>query len=408
MINVIDKKDCCGCEACVQQCPKHCITMELDDELFYYPVVDAKSCVSCGLCEDVCPQLHADVPRIPLKVFAAKNLDDEERLLSSSGGIFMALARHFIEQHGVVYGVVYDSDWNVCFTYTENIEGVKAMVGSKYVQAKVGGIYKKVKVHLKEGRVVLFTGTPCQIAALKRFLRKEYDNLFLLDVLCAGVPSPGVWRKYFNENVLSAAQGAAVGKNTVLPSLNAISSIEGITFRDKSQHGWEKFSFVVKGNSASKADKNSVLLSSIHSENSYMRGFLSSLYKRRSCHVCKFRDGESHSDITVADFWGIKQLMPDFADDKGVSLVLVWTIKGSEVFSSLPLDFRESNYVEVKSLNGGFKNQKINSKRGLFYELLRKEESFDVALKRALHVSWIMYVLSFFIRAFRKILCIIK
>lgn len=139
-----------------------------------------------------------------------------------------------------------------------------------------------------------------------------------------------------------------------------------------------------------------------------MRGFLSSLYKRRSCHVCKFRDGESHSDITVADFWGIKQLMPDFADDKGVSLVLVWTIKGSEVFSSLPLDFRESNYVEVKSLNGGFKNQKINSKRGLFYELLRKEESFDVALKRALHVSWIMYVLSFFIRAFRKILCIIK
>lgn len=406
MINITDKKECCGCEACVQCCPKHCIQMILDDELFYYPIVDTSSCINCGLCEKICPQIHTQPNKKPLKVYAAKNLNEEERMHSSSGGVFITIAHHFIKKGGIVFGVTYDSDWNVHFSSAETIEEVKAMMGSKYVQAQVGDTYQKAEKQLKTGREVLFTGTPCHIAGLKNYLRKDYENLFTLDILCAGVPSPGVWHKYLQEDILTNST-KIIGEKKSISIPKSFLTIKSIEFRDKSARGREKFSFVVRRKSVSKTD-NDIVLSDMHVNNPFMQGFLSSVYKRRSCHDCKFRRGESHSDITIADFWGIKQLMPNFADDKGVSLVLIGTSKGINLFKSLPLDAVESNYETVKPLNGGFNRTiKMHHKRSIFYTALQQGESFDNALQATLHLSPIEKFQKFSKRVLRKLLHIL-
>ena len=201
MIEIKDKKDCCGCSACVQRCPKQCITLKEDNEGFLYPIVDKKTCIDCGLCEKVCPILHQGEPQKPLKVYAAKNLNEEIRRQSSSGGIFTLLAEQVIQEGGVVFGARFDENWEVKHDYTETIEGLAVFRGSKYVQSRIEDNYKKAEEFLKQGRKVLFSGTPCQIAGLKRFLRKEYEELLTVDFVCHGVPSPGVWRKYLKETV---------------------------------------------------------------------------------------------------------------------------------------------------------------------------------------------------------------
>lgn len=200
MIKIEDKKKCCGCTACVQVCPKQCIDLIEDTEGFLYPKVNKKSCVECGACENVCPFTFTLQPRMnPLVSYAAKNRDEDVRKESSSGGIFTALAENVINEGGVVFGVRFDEKWNPVFDYTETVDGLAAFRGSKYVQSTVGDSFKQVRSFLKANRKVLFSGTPCQVAGLKLFLRHEYDNLLTVEVVCHGVPSPGVWRKYLGE-----------------------------------------------------------------------------------------------------------------------------------------------------------------------------------------------------------------
>lgn len=232
------------------------------------------------------------------------------------------------------------------------------MMGSKYLQARVETGFADAERFLKQGRYVLFSGTPCQIAGLHKYLRKDYPNLLSVDFLCHGVPSPGVWRRYLKETMsdLQSARRAAAGKNTVFPSLNVMPTIVGIEFRDKTLHGWKKYSFVVRGKSAFNADKNSVLLSDIHRENPFMRGFLSDIYLRPSCYECKCKNGVSHSDLTIADFWGIDRLMPDFDDDKGIGLALVNTVKGKQIFKRLSIDIRLSALSDVVALMVALRN----------------------------------------------------
>ncbi len=406
MIKIVNEADCCGCEACVQRCPKQCIAMVMDDELFYYPKLDLSKCIDCGLCESVCPMLHVDPPKAPLKVCAAKNLNLNDRMGSSSGGMFIAIARCIINDGGVVFGAVYDKKWNVMFTSSDTIEGVYPMMGSKYVQARVGKAFEDVERYVKSGRKVLFSGTPCQIFALKRFLRKDYPNLVSVDFLCAGVPSPGVWSKYLSEVVTkSASLEAETGKNTVLSSfLNSISIIGDIEFRNKTQHGWEKYSFVVRKNSAFQGGKNSVLLSDIHYDNGYMQGFLSGIFKRRSCYSCKFVYGNSYSDLTIADFWGIRRAIPEFADDKGVSLVMVNSNSGKAIFDSLPIEYRMTSLAVAKALNGGFaEKRKIHPKRQMFYSYLHENASYSEALTVAMHLSLFEKTFKLMRRATRKL-----
>lgn len=186
MINIIDKVNCCGCSACASACPKRCITMKSDNEGFLYPHLDKDTCIDCGLCEKVCNELHPFPQRSPLQVWAAINKDEEIRLKSSSGGIFHILAKMTIDDGGVVFGARFDENWQVVIDYAETMIGVEDFMGSKYVQARIENAYKNAKRFLIEGRKVLFSGTPCQVAGLKQFLRKEYDNLLTVDFICHG------------------------------------------------------------------------------------------------------------------------------------------------------------------------------------------------------------------------------
>ena len=361
--------------------------MKEDEEGFLYPSVCESECIDCGLCKKVCPLLNPTEKISPQRVLAAKNLNEEERMASSSGGVFIALAKEVLAVKGVVFGAIFDERWEVKHAYTENLAGVKLMMGSKYLQSRIGNCYYEAENFLKEGRIVLFSGTPCQIAGLHKYLRKGYPNLISVDFLCHGVPSPGVWRQYLKELLQIPARRAA-GKNTVLSSsLKSVPEITGIGFRDKELTGWKKFSFVVRGMSADKADKNSVLLSDIHSENPYMRGFLANIYLRPSCYDCKCKNGVSHSDITIADFWGINHLMLDFDDDKGVGMILINTKKGQDMVDNLNLDTRQVSLKDAQRLNGGFiEHIEIPYKRKFFFDKYGKT-GIPTAVERTLHIS---------------------
>lgn len=347
MIDIKNKQECCGCSACAQICPEKCIVMNEDDEGFLYPSVNAGKCIECGQCENVCPFINQYAGKKPKKVLAAKNPDDTIRLKSSSGGIFSMLAERVIDKNGIVFGVRFDENWQPVFDYTETKEGIDAFRGSKYVQAIVGTAYSDVRQFLKQGRQVLFSGTPCQIAGLNRFLKKEYENLITVDVICHGVPSPLVWRQYIEEIAEMPDRREGSGKNTVLSSSKDIPVITGICFRDK-KLGWKKYSFVVRGKSA-KGGKNTVLLSDMHRKNQFMQAFLTNMTLRRSCYNCKAKGGRSGSDISIADFWGISKFYPEMDDDKGTSLVLVYSNKGLNMINEV---LTQSYYIEADYQQG--------------------------------------------------------
>lgn len=321
MIDIKDKSKCCGCAACVQRCPKQCITMLKDNEGFLYPKVDVVKCIDCGLCEKACPVLNVQKERLPQKVYAAKNRDEEIRRQSSSGGIFTILAEKTINAGGVVFGVMFNKNWEVVHSYTETIEGLAAFRGSKYVQSIIGNSYKQAEAFLKQGREVLFSGTPCQIAGLKRFLRKEYDNLLTVECVCHGVPSPLVWREYLE---------------------NIDPEIVNVNFREKSR-SWKKYNFVVNGRD------NTV--NQLFYNNPYMQGFLRDIYLRPSCYACPAKSSKSGADITLGDFWGIDNYMPEIDDDRGVSLVMLHTEKGVSVFNAISCTKVEADYKRALAGN---------------------------------------------------------
>lgn len=346
MIHIEEKRDCCGCESCVQACPRCCISMREDKEGFLYPEVDRDLCVDCHLCERVCPVLNQGEERRPSRVYAAKNKEEEVRRRSSSGGIFTLLAERVIAEDGVVFGARFDECWRVVHGYTETREGLSAFRGSKYVQSRIGDSYRQAEAFLKSGRKVLFSGTPCQIAGLRLYLRKAYENLLTVDFICHGVPSPGVWREYLREEI--ARQRA--GKNSVLSHPNRDQGdicVANISFRDK-RLGWKKFSFaltlsVPDGHGA----KNTVLLSEPLDKNVYLRGFLSDLYLRPSCYACPAKCLKSGSDVTIGDFWGIRRVFPDFDDDKGVSVLLIHTDHAFVTSLLSSMETRECTYEEA-------------------------------------------------------------
>ena len=199
MIKIQNKKKCCGCSACASVCPKSCIAMVCDDEGFLYPSVDESVCINCHLCEKVCPLLKPARFNNINKVYAAVSADSEVRKKSSSGGVFTELAKYVISQGGCVFGAAFADDWSVEHRMVEDVENLSKLRKSKYVQSRIGNTYRKAKSKLLQGQIVLFAGTSCQIAGLKHFLQKDYDNLIAVEILCHGVPSSKVWRMYLKE-----------------------------------------------------------------------------------------------------------------------------------------------------------------------------------------------------------------
>jgi len=344
--------------------------MKEDEEGFLYPVADKDVCIDCNLCEQVCPVLRQREEREPLDVYAAFNKNEEVRMQSSSGGVFTALAESIIKEGGVVFGARFNEDWEVVHDYVETVEGLSAFRGSKYVQSRIGCTFSQAEQFLKQGRKVLFSGTPCQIAGLKLFLRKEYENLLSVDFICHGVPSPGVWRQYLNEFI--AHQGNK--KNSVFsPSkpivLNSIRDISRIEFRNK-RLGWKKYSFaltlsVPDGHGA----KNTVLLSEPYNKNIFMKGFLADLYLRPSCYACPSKCLKSGSDVTIGDYWGIQNVKPEIDDDKGICCTIVSTSKGISHVSRIDIDKVISSYKEVFQGNPALiKSALLSDKRSEFYK----------------------------------------
>ena len=365
MIKIIQKKQCCGCSACLHICPKHSISFREDKEGFLYPQVDTATCIECGLCEKVCPVLNQGEERMPLKVYAAKHADDEIRMKSSSGGIFTLLADQIIDKGGVVFGARFNENWEVVHDYTETKEGLAPFRGSKYVQSNIGNSYKLVEEFLKTGREVMFTGTPCQVAGLKKFLRKDYENLLTVDFVCHGVPSPMVWRKYLEEEI------ARQGNNSV---------VTGVNFRDKST-GWKKYSFVLNFSKASADGEQNTVFSSVFTDNAYMNAFLSDLSLRPSCYACPAKVGKSGADITIGDFWGIENIQPTFDDDKGTSLVFINTNKFTNILYFVSGKVR-ADYSAAINFNSCVRysvDSPIN--RGYFYYRLYLGTLRDALLK---------------------------
>lgn len=321
MIDVKDKKKCTGCHACMSVCPRKCIRMMPDEEGFLYPQVDKEQCIGCGACEKVCPVLHPSDRQFPLQVYAARNWDEDVRMSSSSGGVFTLLAREIIRRGGVVFGASFAKDWQVVHSWTEQMEGLAAFQGAKYVQSLMGDTYLQVCRFLKQGRWVLFSGTPCQVAGLKHFLRTSYERLLTVDVVCHGVPSPLVWRTY-------------------LDSINPCNApITALSMRDKSR-GWKQYGMEIR-------TEDTVLYTGKAAMNLYSQGYLDNLYLRPSCYACPVRKGRSHSDLTLGDFWGIERVYPSMDDNRGTGLVLVNTPMGMNFYRSLLVLQKEVTYEQA-------------------------------------------------------------
>lgn len=347
MINVLNKKDCCGCNACTQACPQQSISLLSDSEGFLYPHVNIDTCIDCGICDNVCPIINRNNPVKPIIAYAAKNLDEDIRLKSSSGGIFTLLAEKVISEGGVVFGVKFDENWEVVHSYTDTINGLIDFRGSKYVQSKIGDSFKLVKQFLTTGRTVLFSGTPCQVSGLKNFLHKKYINLLTVEVVCHGVPSPKVWKDYLNYRY-----SALVNKNQRPAFLQKkFGRLQDIAFRDKS-NGWKNFGIkFCYSNSTSDEIKESEVIS--HKDDIFMKGFLSNLYLRPSCYQCSMRQASSGADISIADYWGIQIVRQEFDDDKGVSAVIINTDNGLRYFENIKNSTRfiVTDYAKIVQYN---------------------------------------------------------
>lgn len=366
MININEKKDCCGCGACAQKCPKQCISLKEDIEGFLYPHVNISSCINCGICEKVCPTINLESTRLPLHTYAAKNKNEYIRLNSSSGGIFTIIAEDIINEGGVVFGAKFDSKWNVIHSWCETIEDLEQFRGSKYVQSSIGNTYIEAKLYLEQGRKVLFTGTPCQIAGLNKFLRKKYDNLITMDFVCHGVPSPRVWFEYLND----------------LLKVKSISKpIEKIEFRNK-KYGWKKYSFTVSKNTYKDKEKVSrIVLQETKYNNTYLKGFVRDLYLRPSCHSCCVKNFKSGSDITIADFWHINKYMKTINDHKGCSLVFIHSnrINLNKYYHNA--DFYELNSNSICTSNKTISKSSIPHKnRNLFFNDFATSHYSTIAL----------------------------
>lgn len=305
-------KECTGCEACVNACPKGCIQMAENEEGFLYPRIIAEKCIQCNICERACPvitELPNNKKESDIHVYAVTHRDEAVRSNSSSGGAFSALAETILEQGGVVFGAAFDEHYDVHHIWVDNADDLYKLRGSKYVQSRIGDAYKKAGAFLKEGRPVLFSGTACQTSGLMGYLGKDYDNLYTQDLICHGVPSPMVWRKYLEyQQTLER------------------SKVKKVFFRDKS-HGWHNWHLTIDFEDGTRYAQSQFRDKMIVS---YLRGKCS----RLSCYDCRFKQKCRTADFTLADFWGIQDFAPELDDDKGISSCYVNSKKAQELLKS--------------------------------------------------------------------------
>lgn len=364
---ILPQKDCTGCRACINICPFDSINSEYIDG-FFFPSVDYDKCKMCKKCLKVCPIITRPSSNTAIAAYACKNLDETVRGKSSSGGIFSTVAKKVINSKGLVCGAIFDNDFKVKHILIESLNDLPALYGSKYLQSDINDVYIRISKELNSGRFVFFSGTPCQCAGLKSFLQKDYDNLFIADIVCHGVPSPKVWSKY-----LETLQKKYKSK------------IDKVNFRSK-KSGWLNFAFIAE------FDNGQRLIQS-HKKNLYMQVFLKNLSLRETCYNCNFKGKSRFSDITLADFWGVEDIMPDMYDDKGTSLTIINTKKGELMFDDLKKDL---NYLQTdidKALlynSAAVMSVPYNKNRAIFFTKLGNKKFVTLCkkyLKIPLHLK---------------------
>ncbi len=330
MINIQDKAKCCGCGSCEQSCPKFAIKMVRDNEGFLYPEVNKESCINCGICDKLCPitnskELNKEAREVT-KAFGGYHKNDDTRKSSSSGGAFSLFAEKVLKENGVVYGCALDENIHAYHKGITSVSDLDELRGSKYVQSEIGNVYKEIREHLNSGRKVLFVGTPCQCAGLHSFMGlKKNPNLYMVDFICHGVPSPSVFEDYIRHEI--EANG---------------SSIKVFKFRNKDK-GWNQSGLqlgtYIKYENGKEVRKYPAM------KDKYMNGFLGDFYLRPSCHECHFKDDKKHyADCTIADFWGVDKIEPSLNDKKGTSLIVINTPQGEALWNEVSKDF---TYKEV-------------------------------------------------------------
>lgn len=364
MINITNKADCCGCCACVDICNKKAITLETDNEGFWYPKVNIDTCNNCGLCDNVCPikNVQKDITKnkTPL-VFAAYTKDEDIRIDSTSGGIHSTLAEIIYERNGYVSGAIYNKDHTVIHIISSDPNELPQIRSSKYLQSKSQGIYREIKDKLNNNKEVFFCGTPCQVNALYRYLKKDYDKLTTCDFICRGVNSPKVFLSYVK--MLEKEYGARA---------------KNFKFKAK-KWGWHNFSMQVKFENGKEYCKDRY-------NDLFFIGYLQSgVFTRPSCYDCKFKGFPQKADITLGDFWGIENLDKTMDQDKGTSLVMINSDKGLELFNSIKdkIVYKEFTFENAKkgnpAIDSSLEHPTIN--RTDFFNDLNKE-SFDKVAKK--------------------------
>ena len=325
MIRINDKSQCSGCTACFAVCPKGAVSMKPDRLGFMYPEVDSDKCISCGLCIKVCPYGSEYSDYNSVEVYAAFNKNESVRARSSSGGVFTEIASKVIENDGVVFGAAFSGTGNgtVEHVAVSDTDSLPILNGSKYVQSDMSDVFCKVRELLDSGRTVLFSGTPCQVAGLNRFLGDRHDGLMSVACACHGVPSPEVWRRYYQE-----VRGDS----------------DQVSFRDKSE-GWKNY-MVRIGEYSCKAFSDP-----------YMRAMIKGITLRPSCVSCKFKGKDIGCDMILGDWWSIGRKAPEMDDDKGTSAVLVFSEQGRMHIEGEALTLRKMPQLDDAG-NAGF-NTKI-------------------------------------------------
>lgn len=328
MPNLVNWEQCCGCGACANKCPNQAITLQPNHEGFLHPVIDAEKCVECGACEKACPGLSVAInEQAQPQAFIVQHKDNSIRYQSTSGGAFTAIAEEVIRRGGVVYGAAMTEELVVQHIFVEGIEGLAKFRNSKYVQSEIGVCYSVAKKFLSEGRYVCFSGTPCQIDGLYKYLGKDYENLIAVDVVCKSVPSPLVFKKYIDYK--KKREGA----------------ISDVVFRDKKRG----FLYCTMAHYLSHEDRKAAkdIYRRGSESDEWLRLFLSGKISRHSCMSCPYQTAQRVGDFTLGDIWETGNTK--FDDNKGTTLVHVWTKKGAKFLNSIKENVRLEAYPIEKS-----------------------------------------------------------
>ncbi len=379
-----NKESCCGCGACAAVCPNNCIEMKEDEEGFLYPEVNAERCVQCERCTRSCPCEKSNQDQgysknglkkqFPL-AYGGWHTDEAILGQSSSGGAFSLFAERIIEMGGVVYGCAVNQKAEVFHQGVRSKEELQRLRKSKYVQSTLGNVFKEIEEALKKGSLVLFAGTPCECEAIYGYLARPYDNLYLCDFICHGVPSPKVFRDWvgFLEDKYH-------------------DTFQNISFRIKDA-GWHS-SGLQSGTRTFFAKRTRTHIPAFFDK--FMNGFLENIYLRPSCHECRFKGERIHTDITIADFWGIKKLDKTMSHRKGTSLVLINSEKGKRLFDMSCASFHCRQYEPEKALRYNvsyFRSAPEHPERAAFFEDYFQRGIAYAMKKYTQPWHWVLYML---------------